>query len=176
MVFNDFDGRVVVYGGFDGQFYQLTMWKWHGTDWKQLNLGRVPTARSSSAIGVNFPAKQTVLYAGLGDINPLNTWTYDGHTWTLQSPTAQPLTVYGASATFDQTLNQVVLFGGADAGVDQNATWEWTGSNWVQLFPTQSPGAREGAGMVFDRARARTIIFGGQFQEVPMNDTWELTP
>src|ERR1041385_1335899 len=29
MVFTDFDGRVDVYGGFDGQFYQLTQWKWH---------------------------------------------------------------------------------------------------------------------------------------------------
>ena len=109
-------------------------------------------------------------------MNPLNTWTYDGRTWTLQSPAVQPLTVYGASATFDENLNQVVLFGGADGGVDQNATWEWTGSNWVQLFPTQSPGAREGAGMVFDKALGHTIVFGGQLSEVPMSDTWQLNP
>jgi hypothetical protein len=73
-------------------------------------------------------------------------------------------------------LNQVVLFGGANGGVDQDGTWEWTGSNWVQLFPTQSPEAREGAGMVFDRALGRTIVFGGQDREVPMNDTWQLNP
>src|SRR5690349_8351796 len=176
MVFTDFDGRVDVYGGFDGQFYQLTQWKWHGTDWKQLNLPSVPTARSSSAVGVNFPAKQTVLYAGLGDVNPLNTWTYDGHTWTLQSPSAQPLTVYGASAVYDENLNEVVLFGGADGGIDQDATWAWTGTTWSQLFPTQSPGPREGAGMVFDRAIGHTVVFGGLNHEVPMDDTWQLNP
>ena len=176
MVFNDFDGRVVVFGGFDGQFYQDTMWKWHGTNWKQLRLPMVPYARSSSAVGVNFPAKQTVLFAGLADVNPLNTWTYDGQTWTIQSPSTQPLSAYGGSATYDQNLNQVVLFGGANGGVDQDGTWEWTGSNWVQLFPTQSPEAREGAGMVFDRALGRTIVFGGQDREVPMNDTWQLNP
>lgn len=176
MVFNDFDGRVVVFGGFDGRFYQDTMWKWHGTDWKQLRLSMVPYARSISAVGVNFPAKETVLFGGLGDVNPLNTWTYDGSTWTIQSPATQPFTAYGASAVYDENLNQVVLFGGANGGIDQDGTWEWTGSNWVQLSPTQSPEAREGAGMVFDRAIGSTIVFGGQDRGRPIGDTWQLNP
>ena len=65
MVFTDFDGRVDVYGGFDGNLYQLTMWKWHGTDWKQLNLATVPSARSSSAVGVNFPPSRLFSMPGL---------------------------------------------------------------------------------------------------------------
>ncbi|HEX4666688.1 MAG TPA: hypothetical protein VH207_08805 [Chthoniobacterales bacterium] len=88
----------------------------------------------------------------------------------------QPLTVYGASAAFEPNLDNVILFGGADGGVDQDRTWSWTGSNWEELFPAQSPPAREGAGMAYDRALGRVIIFGGQNQEVALGDTWELLP
>ena len=41
------------------------------------------------------------MFGGLADVNPNNTWTYDGTTWTLQSPAVQPLLVYAASAAFD---------------------------------------------------------------------------
>ncbi len=176
MVFTDLDGRVDEFGGYDGNLYQGTMWRWNGSDWRQLRPNTLPFARSSSAVGVNYVAKETVLYGGLADVNPLNTWTYDGKTWTLQSPAAQPQTVYAASATFEPSLKTVVLFGGADAGVDQNRTWSWTGSNWVELFPSFSPPAREGAGMVYDRAVGRIILFGGQESGAPLGDTWELEP
>jgi hypothetical protein len=176
MVFTDVDGRVDEFGGFDGNLYQATMWRWNASDWRQLHPDSVPSARSSAAVGVNYVTKQVVLYGGLADVNPLNTWTYDDVTWTLESPVTQPLTVYGASAAFEPTLETVILFGGADGGVDQNRTWSWTGSNWVELFPTVSPPAREGAGMAWDKALGRIILFGGQLSEVPMGDTWELTP
>jgi len=152
------------------------MWRWHDSDWRQLHPDTLPSARSSAAVGVNYLTKQVVLYGGLADVNPLNTWTYDDRTWTLESPATQPLTVYGPSAAFEPTLKTVVLFGGADGGVDQNRTWSWTGSNWVELFPTFSPPAREGAGMAWDKALGRIILFGGQLSEVPMGDTWELNP
>lgn len=176
MVFTDADGRVDEIGGFDGNFYQSTMWRWHDSDWRQLRVNTLPFARSSAAVGVNYVTKQAVLFGGLGDVNPFNTWTYDGHNWTLQSPATQPLLVYAGSTTFDQNLESVILFGGGSGGIDQNTTWSWTGSDWQQLFPTQSPGPREGAGIAFDRNLGRTIIFGGQNHEVPVGDTWELEP
>ena len=113
----------------------------------------LPFARSSSAVGVDNVTKQIVLYGGLADVNPLNTWTYDGITWTLESPAMQPLTVYAASAAFDPNLNNVILFGGGGGGVDQNRTWSWTGSNWVRVIslPLTCP-AREGAGIAYDKA------------------------
>ena len=175
MVFTDMNGRVDEFGGFDGQFYQLTMWQWSGENWRKVNAPTVPWARSSSAVALNHVDRQIVLWGGLGDVNVLNTWTYDGSTWTLQTPAMQPLTVYGASAVFAPNLGTVVLFGGADGGVPQSRTWSWTGSNWVELFPTLSPAAREGAGMVYDPALRRIVLFGGQSGRSYFGDTWELT-
>src|SRR5262249_17843231 len=106
----------------------------------------------------------------------INTWIYDGVTWTLRSLLTQPTWVYGASASFDPNLNSIVLFGGGSGGVDQDTTWRWLGSNWAQLFPTQSPPAREGAGIAYDPAIGHVIIFGGLDGNTLLNDTWELTP
>ncbi|MBA3832131.1 MAG: hypothetical protein H0X34_09605 [Chthoniobacterales bacterium] len=176
MVFTDLNGRVDEFGGFSGNLYEGTMWQWSGSDWRQLHPSQLPFARSSSAVGVDNRSKQIVLYGGLGDVNPLNTWTYDGITWMLQSSATQPLTVYGASAAFEPNLDSVILFGETDGGVDQNRTWSWTGSNWRELFPRQSPEAREGAGMTDDKALGHLVMFGGQDHEHPLGDTWTLVP
>lgn len=175
MVFTGLRGRVEEFGGFSGNLYEGTMWEWDGSDWRQVNATMLPYARSSSAVGVNNQTKQIVLFGGLGDVNPVNTWTYDGTTWTLESPPNQLPWVYGASAVFDPGIGTVILFGGGSGGVDQDSTWSWDG-NWEQLFPAQSPGGREGAGIAYDPGLGRTVVFGGQLNEVPLDDTWELIP
>jgi hypothetical protein len=176
MLFPDPNGSVDVFGGFDGRFYQNTMWQWNGSDWNQLFPAMLPYARSIAAVATNTSKGEVVMFGGLADVNPINTWIYDGVVWTLQSPTTQPTWVYGASASFDSNLNAVVFFGGGNGGVDQNTTWEWLGSNWTQLLPTQSPRAREGAGIAYDPAIGHVIIFGGQDGNLLLNDTWELIP
>src|SRR5215217_5892811 len=50
MLFADPNGRADLFGGFDGQFYQLTMWQWVGSDWTQLFPQTVPFARASAAV------------------------------------------------------------------------------------------------------------------------------
>ncbi|PYI72392.1 MAG: hypothetical protein DMF02_03785, partial [Verrucomicrobia bacterium] len=82
MLFADPNGRVDLFGGFDGHFYQLTMWQWTGFDWRRLSPATVPYARSSAAVATNPTSDQVVLFGGLADVNPNNTWTYDGTTWT----------------------------------------------------------------------------------------------
>ena len=184
MLFTDPNGRVDVYGGFDGHFYQYSMWQWIGSDWHRLSLVMLPYARSSAAVGVNGLTGEVVLFGGLADINPVNTWTYDGTTWTLQFPRTQPQWVYAGSAAFDPNLKAVVLFGGGSGGIDQNTTWEWiqnptwegTGFSWKQVVTTKSPPPREGAGMAYSPSLGHVIIFGGQNSEVPLGDTWELVP
>jgi Galactose oxidase, central domain len=168
--------RADLFGGFDGQFYQLTMWQWTGSDWTQLFPSTVPFARASAAVATNTSTGQVVMFGGLADVNPNNTWTYDGTTWTQQSPAVQPPLVYGASAAFDPGLQGVVLFGGGSGGEDQNTTWLWdqVGATWTHLSTAQSPPTREGAGMAYDTALDRVVLFGGQNNNGLFNDTWAL--
>ena len=184
MLFTDPNGRADVYGGFDGRFYQYSMWQWIGSDWHRLSLVMLPYARSSAAVGVNGFTGEAVLFGGLADINPVNTWTYDGKNWTLQFPRTQPQWVYAGCAAFDPSLKTAVLFGGGSGGIDQNTTWEWIsvpaweggGFTWKQLLTKQSPPPREGVGMAYSPSLGHDIIFGGQNSEVPLGDTWGLVP
>jgi Galactose oxidase, central domain len=131
-------------------------------------LQRSPFARSSAAVATNPTIDQVVLFGGLADVNPNNTWTYDGTTWTLRSPVIQPLLVYAASAAFDPNINFVIIFGGGSGGVDQNTTWLWFAEggnwNWQQVATTQSPPPREGAGMAYLPALGRVIVLWGTRQ------------
>src|SRR6266513_3056176 len=151
--------------------------EWAGSDWTQLFPSTVPFARADAAVGTNTLTGQVVMFGGLADVNPNNTWTYDGTNWTLQSPALQPLLVYGPSAAFDPGLQGVVMFGGASGGEEQNTTWLWdqAGVTWIQLSTQHSPPAREGAGMAYDVALGRVILFGGQNNSGNFNDTWELS-
>ncbi|MBA3832490.1 MAG: hypothetical protein H0X34_11485 [Chthoniobacterales bacterium] len=122
MLFSDLNGRVDEFGGFDGSLYQSTMYQWSGSDWQRLHPATVPYARSSAVVGVNHAANQIVMFGGLGDVNPFNTWTYNGTTWTMESLATQPPLVYAGSAVFDRNLNAVLLFGGGNCGSGENST------------------------------------------------------
>lgn len=175
MLFTGPTGSVEVYGGFDGQLYQLTNWRWTGGDWEQLS-APTPYARASAAVGVHHFTREVVLFGGLADVNPTNTWTYNGRIWTMQSPANQPLLVYGGCAAFDPNLQSVVLFGGASGGFAQHTSWTWSNSNWTQLLTTRAPSPREGAGIAYLPALGHVVIFGGQKGNTYLNDTWELIP
>jgi hypothetical protein len=175
MLFTGPKGGVNEFGGFDGNLYQGTMWRWKGTDWIKLHPAMVPYARSSAAVGLDTLLNQVVMFGGLADVNPVNTWTYDGASWTMRSVN-QPPWVYSSSAAFDPNLKKIILFGGGSGGVDQNSTWAWNGSHWNQVFPMHSATPREGAGMVYDPGLGHIIVFGGQNGNLLLNDTWKFVP
>ncbi len=175
MLFSDpVNGHVDVFGGFDGRFYQATTYQWRGGNWINLNPSGVAYARSIAVCASDTATKTTVLFAGLADLNPNNTWTWNGTTWTMQNPSTQPGDRYGSPGGYDPTLQEVVVFGGGQGGVDINDTWVWDGTDWTELFPTNSPEGREGYGIVFDPVLGHIIIFGGQSGSSFLGDTWAL--
>src|SRR5207248_770118 len=69
MLFPDPNGRADLFGGYDGHFYQLTMWQWAGSDWTQLFPQTVPFARADAAVATNTSTGQVVMFGGLADVN-----------------------------------------------------------------------------------------------------------
>jgi hypothetical protein len=176
MLFTDpVSGWVDEYGGFDGQFFQLNTFRWTGTDWKRVRTSNSATARGNAVAATDGKTKTTVLFDGIGDVNPYNTWTFDGSNWTEQTPAQQPPSRYGSPGAFDPRLGAVIVFGGGEGGPELNDTWAWTGTAWKQLSPAQSPPGREGYGMAYDPAIGHIVIFGGQGLSTLLADTWELT-
>jgi hypothetical protein len=110
------------------------------------------------------------MYGGLADVNPINTWTFDGVDWRMENPTQQPDVLYYAAAAWDPGLGEVVSFGG---GGSTGITWAWTGSDWTQVATTQAPAPRESLSMAYDEAVGHVLLFGGEDSTNQYDDTWE---
>ena len=167
------NGHAVAYGGYDGMFYQLTTWRWTGTDWQQLDPSVKPWARAAATVS-NDPAHgNVVLFGGLASVNPWNTWTWDGNNWTELSLALQPPNRYDGAAAFDPQLGGVVIFGGGSGGTDLDDTWLWTGSQWKELHPNHKPAPRESHAMA-QVPSTGVVVVGGENAVQILGDTWAL--
>src|SRR5712692_7118621 len=130
--------------------------------------------------------RRVVLFGGFGATsNALrDTWTWDGTTWSHQSPATRPPARFAATLAADTHAADaaVVLFGGFNFATGNfNDTWSWDGATWTQVMPASSPPPRHFAAMTRDRA-GRVVLFGGEAPHdsannvVLLNDTWSLTP
>ncbi len=173
MMFTDpVNGHAVVYGGYDGHFYQLTTYRWTGTTWQNLNPATSPWARSAGAVALNPVTHKVVLFGGLGSVNPWNTWEWNGTNWAQLNPAQQPDLRYDSAAAYDPHFGGVVLFGGGSGGQQIDDTWLWNGTNWTPITTNSTPGPRESFGMAFVPALNHIVIAGGEDSSQIFSDTW----
>lgn len=97
----------------------------------QSQLSLRPPARSQASMAYDAAQRNTVLFGGQYGGGYLDdTWTWDGNSWSLQSPRLRPPARQDATMVYDAARQQVVLFGGAGTGRRLDDTWVWDGSNW----------------------------------------------
>jgi hypothetical protein len=118
----------------------------------------------------DYAHKTVVIFGGLGDVNPNNTWTWDGHNWTQQTPATQPPLTYYSSAAFDPVLNEVIAFGGGFG----TTTWAWTGSDWITVPTFHAPSLRWSIGLAWDGASQQLLMFGGENNTGLLDGTYKL--
>ena len=112
---------------------------------------------------------QMVLFGGVIGTNlaSADTWTFNGTTWTKQSPTASPPARALASMAYDPTTSQMVLFGGVISTNNGSGysifgdTWTYNGTTWTEQSLSPSPPSRFGATMDYDPAMSEMILVGG---------------
>ena len=114
-----------------------------------------------------------VLFGGINGSTYLgDTWTWDGTTWTKQSPATSPPARDLASMAYDPATGNMVLFGGCSGSGVLDDTWIWSGTTWTKQSPATSPSARYAASMAYDPATGDMVLFGGNNTSVNLNDTW----
>jgi hypothetical protein len=103
----------------------------------------------------------------------VNTWIWDGSTWTLVDvPTAPPPRSFAAMA-YDAARGEVVLFGGLGSfAATLGDTWTWNGASWTEESPATSRPARDSAAIAYDAVRGNALLFGGFAAGQPRDDTW----
>ena len=183
----DANGKVLMFGGFDGvkaadpnstTLDTNDTWEWSGTAWVQKTVdvpaGTTPPPRSFGGMAYNSTLG-VVLFGGdegdnSGDANDL--WQWNGTAWVQPAANgaSNPSTRTGHEMA-DEGSGKILMFGGY-TGSYINETWEWNGSAWSQKSPGASPAGRRDFGMASE-GNGKILIFGGQGSAGLLGDTWE---
>ena len=154
-------GQLVLFGGEGTGAQSLPLadtWTWDGTNWTQQHPATSPSARLNMSMAYDATTRTVVLFGGDDQKAPVptlaDTWTWDGTTWTRQSPATAPSpsfvhanTAIGAyptttSMALNETTGQVVLtLAGSDNTGSQEVqvSWVWNGNTWMQQSMQQNP-------------------------------------
>lgn len=102
-----------------------------------------------------------------------STWKWDGRTWSKLSPEHSPSAREKHTMAYDESRNEILLFGGSSNGNAYNDTWVWTGEDWVEKKPKHIPPIRCCHSMVYDPSLEGVILYGGwDGGDAFRNDTW----
>ncbi len=135
LVYDAAIGKLVLFGGYDGSSTFSETWTFDGTTWTKLAPAAHPTARANPAISYDPGAQRALLYGGdngSGTSFYGDTWTFDGTTWTQQSPVHSPGQRSQSAMAFDPVLTKVILFGGRDSA---NVYYDSSLGRWTQRDP-----------------------------------------
>ena len=141
-----------------------TTWAWNGASWSPLASGG-PAATSDDDLTYDSVRRQLVLTKRRDDSSPsIETWSFDGSTWTQRGPFGGPSARSFTGMAFDEQAGVTVLFGGAagDANEPQDDTWMYDGIRWTEVSLNQRPPTpRFGHTMAYDALLERVTVFGG---------------
>lgn len=140
--------------------------------WRRLTPKNTPTAHDGVMV-YDAARRRTVLFSwesGVSSVELAATWTWDGITWTRQSPPLNPAPRQGANFAYHPPMKTAVLFGGMNTTGFLGDTWLWNGLTWTQA--SGGPPPRSSASMAFDPITNSIILFGG-FGDVVYGDTWK---
>jgi hypothetical protein len=110
MAYDAATGQLVLFGGSNDSEYFSDTWTWNGTTWTHLSPVTSPPARLYHSMAYDAATGQLVLFGGwnvglggyLGD-----TWTWNGVTWTQQSPATSPPVRAGSPMAYDPATGQL---------------------------------------------------------------------
>ncbi len=137
--------------------------------WVQLTTPTAPPPRAAHAMEYDGASGKIVLFGGYtvglgGLVTYLNdTWTFDGTTWTQETPRVAPPPRASAAIAYDAVTQKILLFGGWDGLQRLGDTWVWDGSTskWTEKRGKSRPGAKSGAMGFRDPTTGHAMIFGG---------------
>jgi len=178
-------GRMVLFGGWNGQQQFGDTWEWDGSGWSDRSPGASrPVPRAGHAMVFDTTRNRVLLVGGQDGASATavrqDAWEWDGQNWTDRTPASGlPPARRNHAMAWDGARAEAVLFGGAGAGTTRLAdTWLWNGTAWSERLVATRPDKRRSHAMAFDAGRGRVVLFGGVDDTVApygkiFGDTWE---
>ena len=163
---------VIMHGGYDQRTNWLNdVWAWNGTGWAQLSPANSPPADGyvreqplcwDGQKGVVLMVNEQGNAGGIA--NPVQTWSWDGSTWTQMAVAGAPSLGIGfqfMAVAYDSARKVTVMFSQVN-GVP--TTWTFDGTSWAQAATSGTVAMSFAMGA--DDAHSRMVIFGSA------GDTW----
>ncbi|TME20784.1 MAG: hypothetical protein E6I68_12320 [Chloroflexi bacterium] len=155
---------VVLFGGISGDGTPLSdTWAWDGCHWSQLKPAVSPPGRSFGALAFDASSGKVILFGGgaaNADPTRIDTWSWNGATWTEEHPATGPARLSNPLLTDDPTNRNLLLFGIGGPRFQTPLTWTWDGKNWTDRHPSKSPPYRNSAALA-PGARSGVLLYGG---------------
>jgi hypothetical protein len=178
--------RMLVFGGLAGSTRQNDVWALSlgsSPAWSELAPVGTPPSGRLYATAIYDPVRDRMLvFAGEDDQGfrndvwelPLNATL----AWSQLSPSGTPpLARAYTSAIYDPVRDRMVVFGGYDGSIDNDA-WALSlapGPAWSELSPAGvAPPARVAHSAIYDPVNDRMVVFGGFDGANDLGDVWGL--
>ena len=122
IAFDSVRNNVVLFGGYNVSTTNELgdTWLWNGSamTWTKQTPANSPTARTAQAMVFDTLRGQAVIYGGYTQqtqTDVIETWAWNGQTWTILNPPHAPLARDSFAMAYDQAHFQAVLFSGINA-------------------------------------------------------------
>jgi hypothetical protein len=165
MIYDSKRGRVVLFGGHNGNTDLNDTWIYQNGDWVPLLTVHTPTPRFLAGGAYDAARDRFVVFGGNqhsadGKITSIyDTWEFDGTDWVQTSASGpavlKPILVY------DAARNQTIMLGVNDKSETLMYAYDPSDASWKQLKPTTLPACANEATMVFDDATQKVFFTGG---------------
>jgi hypothetical protein len=139
-------------------------WEWDG---RWTRRGDLPVALSGIQMAYDVVRDEMIVFGvDAGNNAAMHRLARSTGTWGTPVPAGSdgPSRRVSYAMVYDEELDRVVMFGGANAGgVALADTWLWNGadSTWTEVTPAESPSPRANPAAVYDPIRKSVLIFGG---------------
>eukprot|EP00944_MAST-04C_sp_MAST-4C-sp1_P000588 g588.t1 len=171
-----FDEKMIIFGGDGGQNYN-DVWALSASTWTKLETNGIKPSVRSSHSAVSYNEKMIVFGGSNYGVYAKNeVWVFDLTAYTWENVTTSP-TKPSARTSHSSVVHgdQMVMFGGADAGAVRNDVWtlNLTSYNWASLTTSATkPSVRYGHSCIL--ASGMMVLFGGRWDNSFGNDIWTL--
>jgi hypothetical protein len=165
MVYDTNRQHTVMFGGKNGTTYLNDTWIYEGGAWSQVNTPNAPPTRVLAGAAYDPIRDRFVIYGGTGldasltAFPYLDTWEFDGTTWTQVASNgpnvAKPALVY------DKARNKVYMVAEDSAVATHMYSYDPVAKSWTELKPTLLPACVNEGMLAYDPDRSKAVYTGG---------------
>jgi Kelch motif. len=183
--FDPKDGIVLLYGGYNGTYFNDT-WEFNTSTltWKRLNLSGTfnPPPLADSRMAYDTAANLFLLFGGNNNLNsdePYNHYNdllafFPGNnTWRSMNPTGSPSKRDYSAFVYDPNDNIFIMQGGYGDGIALGDTWLYNlnTNSWFLLEGAVILPARFASSFAYDDKDRVMLIYGGAYNDRAYSDT-----